>query len=349
MQRQHQLPAQQPEWLRSILLQRARTPANSQTLHAPTHQSRQVTVYPDQWEDDEIMVLRHLHNYGQLPSILVTEHRVTYSDPPPRPPITNARCPAFPRINPTPIPSSSVFSPLPMFERLPYPRTASSFPTMMDHEASTEADAEQPPPYSSEDIAEACRQARLRFEEAASRSGSQGSTPIYIDCTVPPSTPTSEASPEVRQTRPTQPTPTAIPTSNIHLFRDTSINSEYPDYTTAEVCRWTESDWKNKIFDPFLLFADRKKLGVALRFLAYVPYVPPRLCIANVSPGLKDKCQAIGIGGTMTEITAFFQRDIAILDVYAPRIDSHRLSIDEARLDNFMATRSHHVRQLLRQ
>jgi len=97
------------------------------------------------------------------------------------------------------------------------------------------------------------------------------------------------------------------PTTQPEVPPQEIIWNQYPSYTQAELNAFQPYMWNERVFRPFKVMMDKQKLAVALRFLSYVPLVPPTKQIPDY---VFEHSRKMGIGSTIQEIALFFKNDI---------------------------------------
>jgi hypothetical protein len=118
---------------------------------------------------------------------------------------------------------------------------------------------------------------------------------------------------------------------------------EHPRYTYQQLQTFTQEQWNNKIYGPFRIMCNNSNLGVALRFLAYIPMTPDDIITPTF---VRDTCQYLGIGRTNIEIATFLLRDFDALR--APiEVLRNSQTVFPVVLDNYVWTRTHFLQQLM--
>jgi hypothetical protein len=103
--------------------------------------------------------------------------------------------------------------------------------------------------------------------------------------------------------------PTDISEYQTGIHRTTPWN-ENPAFTPLQLNTFKQHDWDGKIFTPFRILVQRKKLGVALRFLRYFPHAPSTI---KIPVRIYNILNNIGIGSTLPDISIFVWRDLKYL------------------------------------
>jgi len=118
---------------------------------------------------------------------------------------------------------------------------------------------------------------------------------------------------------------------------------EHPRYTYQQLQIFTQEQWNNKIYGPFKIMYENSNLGVALRFLAYIPMTPDDITTPTF---VRDICQYLGIGRTNIEIATFLLRDFSALR--APiEILRNSQTVDPVLLDKYVWKRTQFLQQFM--
>jgi len=101
-----------------------------------------------------------------------------------------------------------------------------------------------------------------------------------------------------------------------------------------------------RVFSPFQILVQKKRLGIALRFLRYVLLVPRRIVIPQY---VRDTCDMINIGSTYLDIAALFFRDLPYLEASTPSyLQEDFIQGRTKQLDERLERRSFHTQQLMK-
>jgi len=121
--------------------------------------------------------------------------------------------------------------------------------------------------------------------------------------------------------------------------------NDCPNFSLDQTQSFSQGEWNRRIFRPFLILTQRQSLGIALRFLAYVPLVPNHVTIPHE---VKELCREIGIGDTLIQITIFFMRDLPHLHDTFPPLRENDLRHNTIALNIYDEKRSAYHQLLMR-
>jgi len=119
--------------------------------------------------------------------------------------------------------------------------------------------------------------------------------------------------------------------------------NEYPKYTLEELASFKQYQWTAKIFKPFIHLMQHEQVGVALRFLRYVPYSKSEIIIPHQ---MRPHLAKLGIGCSRIEIQTFVWMDLEHLRLHpvkSPELKTQQISL----LNNHVAQRSNHLKLLM--
>jgi hypothetical protein len=125
----------------------------------------------------------------------------------------------------------------------------------------------------------------------------------------------------------------------------TSDWNDSPNYSLQQLNAFTQHQWNDLIFTPFVVLTQHQSLGIALRFLAFVPLVPSHVTIPRT---IKDLCHSLGIGETLIQVTTFFMRDLAYLHDNFPPLRENELRHNTAAINVYEDKRIQYHNTLMR-
>jgi hypothetical protein len=135
-----------------------------------------------------------------------------------------------------------------------------------------------------------------------------------------------------------------IPTTQPEQPTQEIIWNQYPFYTQAQLNAFQPYMWNERVFRPFKVMMDKQKLAVALRFLSYVPLVPPTKRIPDY---VFEHSRKMGIGSTIQEIALFFKKDINAIQTASLTL-RRSIRYSEYELDKIEQQRNTAVQRIMR-
>jgi len=153
----------------------------------------------------------------------------------------------------------------------------------------------------------------------------------------------------LRQQSPRSPSPDPVsirePSMTLGAGRLLPWNDK-PLFSPMQLQAFTQHDWEARIFRPFVALMSKKRLGVALRFLAYVSAVPHGIHIPQY---VKQCCTEYGIGNNMLDVAMLFLHDLPYIQRTAtPFLHNVPLIFNHQQVAVKVEQRTFHVQQQMK-
>ncbi len=121
--------------------------------------------------------------------------------------------------------------------------------------------------------------------------------------------------------------------------------NEKPLFSQQQLAAFTAEDWEKRVFRPFKIMTDKKRLGVALRFLPFILMVPNDITIPAY---LKQATQDLGIGRNHIDVATFFFRDLPYLYHHLPPyLKETDMPYSSLQIDQKIESRTFHNHQMM--